>query len=196
MNKVLTSGLEDYLEVGKNELNIEKIINDFSSSLYRFVKNNNYYGNNSYYLNKEDIEEIVSESFFVLWNNYKKLDLSDNISNYLCGVSRNILLKKLRKNKIFNKNVNIEDYQNILDSKKDVEDMFYEQERISFMENIVLGLDSESREIFILYYYEQRKVKEISKILNISESKVKTKLYRIRKKLKKELKEGGYGYGK
>ena len=64
------------------------------------------------------------------------------------------------------------------------------------MENIVLGLDSESREIFILYYYEQRKVKEISKILNISESKVKTKLYRIRKKLKKELKEGGYGYGK
>lgn len=188
--------LEDYLEVGKNELNIEKIINDFSSSLYRFVKNNNYYGNNSYYLNKEDIEEIVSESFFVLWNNYKKLDLSDNISNYLCGVSRNILLKKLRKNKIFNKNVNIEDYQNILDSKKDVEDMFYEQERISFMENIVLGLDSESREIFILYYYEQRKVKEISKILNISESKVKTKLYRIRKKLKKELKEGGYGYGK
>ena len=188
--------LEDYLEVGKNELNIEKIINDFSSSLYRFVKNNNYYGNNSYYLNKEDIEEIVSESFFVLWKNYKKMNLSDNISNYLCGVSRNILLKKLRKNKIFNKNVNIEDYQNILDSKKDVEDMFYEQERISFMENIVLGLDSESREIFILYYYEQRKVKEISKILNISESKVKTKLYRIRKKLKKELKEGGYGYGK
>ena len=188
--------LEDYLEVGKNELNIEKIINDFSSSLYRFVKNNNYYGNNSYYLNKEDIEEIVSESFFVLWKNYKKMNLSDNISNYLCGVSRNILLKKLRNNKVFNKNVNIEDYQNVLDCKKDVEDMFYEQEKIGFIENIVLNLDEESKEIFILYYYEQRKVKEISKILNISESKVKTKLYRIRKKLKKELKEGGYGYGK
>ena len=188
--------LEDYLEVGKNELNIEKIINDFSSSLYRFVKNNNYYGNNSYYLNKEDIEEIVSESFFVLWKNYKKMNLSDNIGNYLCGVSRNILLKKLRKNKVFNKNVNIEEYQNILDSKKDVEDMFYEQEKIGFIENIVLNLDEESKEIFILFYYEQRKVKEISKILNISEAKVKTRLHRIRKKLKKELKEGGYGYGK
>lgn len=188
--------LEDYLEVGKKELNIEKIINDFSSSLYRFVKNNNYYGNNSYYLNKEDIEEIVSESFFVLWKNYKKMNLSDNIGNYLCGVSRNILLKKLRNNKVFNKNVNIEDYQNVLDCKKDVEDMFYEQEKIGFIENIVLNLDEESKEIFILFYYEQRKVKEISKILNISESKVKTRLHRIRKKLKKELKEGGYGYGK
>lgn len=188
--------LEDYLEVGKNELNIEKIINDFSSSLYGFVKNNNYYGNNSYYLNKEDIEEIVSESFFVLWKNYKKMNLSDNIGNYLCGVSRNILLKKLRNNKVFNKNVNIEDYQNVLDCKKDVEDMFYEQEKIGFIENIVLNLDEESKEIFILFYYEQRKVKEISKILNISESKVKTRLHRIRKKLKKELKEGGYGYGK
>ena len=188
--------LEDYLEVGKNELNIEKIINDFSSSLYRFVNNNNYYGNNSYYLNKEDIEEWVSESFFVLWKNYKKMNLSDNIGNYLCGVSRNILLKKLRNNKVFNKNVNIEDYQNVLDCKKDVEDMFYEQEKIGFIENIVLNLDEESKEIFILFYYEQRKVKEISKILNISESKVKTRLHRIRKKLKKELKEGGYGYGK
>ena len=188
--------LEDYLEVGKNELNIEKVINDFSSFLYKFVKNNNYYGNNSYYLNKEDIEEIVSESFFVLWKNYKKMNLSDNIGNYLCGVSRNILLKKLRNNKVFNKNVNIEDYQNVLDCKKDVEDMFYEQEKIGFIENIVLNLDEESKEIFILFYYEQRKVKEISKILNISESKVKTRLHRIRKKLKKELKEGGYGYGK
>lgn len=180
--------LENYVE--KDKLNIEKVINDYSNFLYKFVKSN------SYNLNKEDIEEIVSESFFVLWKNYKKMNLSDNIGNYLCGVSRNILLKKLRNNKVFNKNVNIEDYQNVLDCKKDVEDMFYEQEKIGFIENIVLNLDEESKEIFILFYYEQRKVKEISKILNISESKVKTKLYRIRKKLKKELKEGGYGYGK
>ena len=180
--------LENYVE--KDKLNIEKVINDYSNFLYKFVKNN------SYNLNKEDFEEIVSDSFFVLWKNYKKLNLSDNIGNYLCGVSRNILLKKLRNNKVFNKNVNIEDYQNVLDCKKDVEDMFYEQEKIGFIENIVLNLDEESKEIFILFYYEQRKVKEISKILNISESKVKTRLHRIRKKLKKELKEGGYGYGK
>ena len=65
--------LENYVE--KDKLNIEKVINDYSNFLYKFVKSN------SYNLNKEDIEEIVSESFFVLWKNYKKMNLSDNIGN-------------------------------------------------------------------------------------------------------------------
>ena len=55
-------------------------------------------------------------------------------------------------------------------------------------------MDKESKEIFIYFYYEQRKIKEISKILNISESKVKTRLHRVRKKIKKELEKGGYRY--
>lgn len=41
-----------------------------------------------------------------------------------------------------------------------------------------------------------KKGKEIAKELNITEIKVKTKLHRIRKKIKKELMEGGYEYGK
>ena len=48
-------------------------------------------------------------------------------------------------------------------------------------------------QIFIQYYYEERNIKEISKIFNISESKVKSKLFRIRKKLKKVLNGRGYG---
>ena len=39
------------------------------------------------------------------------------------------------------------------------------------------------------------KITEISKKLNISEFNVKSRLYRIRKKLKKELEKGGYSYG-
>ena len=35
---------------------------------------------------------------------------------------------------------------------------------------------------------------EIANIMNIPEFKVKSRLYRIRKKLKKELEKGGYSY--
>lgn len=41
-----------------------------------------------------------------------------------------------------------------------------------------------------------KKGKEIAKKLNITEVKVKTKLHRIRKRIKKELKKGGYENGK
>ena len=178
--------LKDYIE--KEELNIEKIINDYSAFLYKNIKNH------SYNLKIEDIEEIISDTFFVLWKNYKKMDLDDKISNYLIGVSKNILFNKLRKNKTKYSRVNLEDFKDILGTKDDVESLLEEQDKIKFIENIVDNMDNESKEIFIYFYYEQRRIKEISKILNVTESKVKTRLHRIRKTIKKELEKGGYRY--
>ena len=45
--------------------------------------------------------------------------------------------------------------------------------------------------IFQKYDFEDIKPKDIAKILNISELNVKTRLHRIRKKIKKELNCGG-----
>ena len=47
-----------------------------------------------------------------------------------------------------------------------------------------------------MFYYKSRKIKEISKELKISESKTKIVLHRLRKTVKKKIKEGGYDYGK
>ena len=178
--------LKDYIE--KEELNIEKVITDYSGFLYKNIKNH------SYNLKIEDIEEIIADTFFVLWKNYKKMNLDDKISNYLIGVSKNILFNRLRKNKIKFNNVNLEDYKDIVKTKDDVEKLYERQDKVKSIENIVDNMDKESKEIFILFYYEQRKIKEISKILGVSESKVKTRLHRIRKKIKKELEKGGYRY--
>ena len=51
-------------------------------------------------------------------------------------------------------------------------------------------------EIFILFYYESKSIKEIAKLLNLSTSNVKTILHRVRKIIKRNLEDGGYGYGK
>ena len=61
------------------------------------------------------------------------------------------------------------------------------------IENMAIQyLSSEDIEIFELYYYSSMRYNEISKALNISEFSIKSKLFRIRKKLKKELLKGGY----
>lgn len=74
-------------------------------------------------------------------------------------------------------------------------DMLLEQrEKINIIENTIKKLKKEDIEVFNLYYYLGKKNKEISKMLNISEFAVKQKIYRIRKKIKKDLEKGGYSF--
>ena len=53
------------------------------------------------------------------------------------------------------------------------------------------GLKDIDIKIMNLFYYSSMSIKDIAKKLNISELNVKTRLHRIRKKIKKELNNGG-----
>ena len=171
-----------YIE--NSELDIEKIINDYSGYIYIIVKNMT-----KEILSNEDMEEIISDVFVVFWNNRLKIEKTKPIKSYLSGITKNLVRLKYRKIQF---NYNLEDYENNLVNKLSVEESYEMNEGNNLIEKALENMKEEDREIFLLYYYESKKIKEISKDLNISESKVKTKLHRIRKKLKKELEKGGY----
>lgn len=57
-------------------------------------------------------------------------------------------------------------------------------------------MKEEEKQIFIMFYYKEYKIKEISEMLNISITKVKVNLHRLRKSVKKKIKEKGDSYGK
>ncbi len=72
-------------------------------------------------------------------------------------------------------------------------DFEYEnREKIEIIKNTIEKMKKQDKDIFNLYYYGNRKINEISKILKITEFNVKSRLHRIRKKLKNELLKGGY----
>lgn len=50
------------------------------------------------------------------------------------------------------------------------------------------------REVIVLYYFHEMQIVEIAAVLQESEGTVKSKLHRARKKLKLQLKEGGWEY--
>ena len=77
---------------------------------------------------------------------------------------------------------------------KDIDMVYEEREKTELIRKATNQLKQEDITIFNLYYYSSRKIKEIANIMNIPEFKVKSRLYRIRKKLKKELEKGGYSY--
>ena len=144
------SKIENYIE--NNRLNLEKIVDEYSGYVHKVVKN--MVGKN---ITEEDEEEIIADTFFILWKNTEKLDKEKQITSYI--------------------------------------DMVYEErEKTELIRKATNQLKQEDITIFNLYYYSSRKIKEIANIMNIPEFKVKSRLYRIRKKLKKELEKGGYSY--
>lgn len=71
-----------------------------------------------------------------------------------------------------------------------------ENDQNDIIKSTLKELKSQEYQVFIMFYSEGKTVKEIAKILNFSESKVKVVLHRVMKKIKTNLEDGGYSYGK
>ena len=167
-------------------MNIEEIINQYTNYLYTTI-NNITYGN----LSNEDIEEIISDTFFIFWKNKEKFNTNKKLNLYLAGIAKNLIKEKFRKIHI---NDNFEDYENILIDTYDISNSYEQIERNRIIEESLNSMSKEDKDMFLLYYYFSKSIKEISKDLNCSEFKIKSRLFRIRKKLKANLERGGYRY--
>ena len=171
--------IEDYYK--NNEIDIDKIIEDFTPYITIIINNGT---DNS--ISFEDKEEIFSDTFFILWKNRNRLNIKVSLNSYLAGITRNLIKEKYRKLKL---TYDISDFENdLLNSVNMCEN---DRELIYDVEQKIKGLKNIDIEIVNLFYYSSMSVKDIAKKLNISELNVKTRLHRIRKKIKKELNNGG-----
>lgn len=171
-----------------NILNIEEIIENYNSYIYTILKNS--------MSDSEDIEEILSDVFMILWKNYEKIDKSIKVKPYLVGITRNLIRKKYRILNVKHTIENIEDYENEVSDYINIEVLVEKNEKSKIISDTIDSMKKEEKQIFIMFYYKSKKIKEISKELKISESKTKIVLHRLRKTVKKKIKERGYDYGK
>ena len=175
--------IKQYIE--KDSLNIEKVMEDYTNYLYIIVKNKNFK------LTEEDIEEIVSDVFLAVWKNQKKLDMQKGMSSYLAAIANHLYNKKLRNSK---NAMDIESYENQLQDTKNIEQQIEDRQKNHMILQEIDTMKQEDQDIFLYYYYYAKSIKEIAKQLNITEGKVKSRLFRIRKKLKNKLEKRGYSY--
>ena len=173
--------IHTYIE--NDNLQMEMIIEDYSNYVKTIIRNS--YIN----LSNEDVEEVVIDVFLTLWRNQDKLDINKSMSSYISGVTKNLIKYKYRQSK---ENLNIEEYEENLVEVSNMEVILSHNEKRNIITEELKKVKKEDSEIFIEYYYDDRSVKEISKIFNMSESKIKSKLFRVRKRLKKALKKRGY----
>ena len=164
-------------------LDLDKMVDDYTSYIKTIITNMVGYN-----LSNEDKEEILIDVFFTLWKSYSNNKNILLLDSYIAGITKNLVKNKLRK---LNYTVDISDYENIIEIYQNDIDT-YENEIIWQLRNCIKSLKNIDIKIVNSYYYDAKSIKDIAKELNITEINVKTRLYRIRKRIKKTLIKGGF----
>ena len=107
-----------------------------------------------------------------------------HIEAYLAGIARNLIKEKFKKSNIL---YSIDDYENEIGLVDNIEIFSEKREKLDKLEIGYKALSSQEFEILTLFYYSGLEITDIAKRLNLTKTNVKTKLFRIRKKLKKYL---------
>ena len=106
----------------------------------------------------------------------------------MAGIARNLAKEKLKSYKY---TFDIEPYENLIECSN-LNSYFQEIEEIDEIYKRIEGLKPIDTKIINMFYYSAKSVKDIAKELKISEVNVKTRLHRVRNKIRQELKKGGF----
>ena len=139
--------------------------------------------------NKNDAEECENDTYLAAWNSMPE-NRPEYLGAYLGRIIKNISVIKIRKRTALKRGNGYEeciDELSSLSTADTTEGLFDEKETARHISSFLRSLDSEKRLIFIRRYWYCDSIKDISQSLDMSESKVKTTLSRIRQKLKEYL---------
>lgn len=145
-------------------------------------------------LEKEDIEEAISDTFFKLWKNIDNFQLNKNksLKSYIYAIARNVCFDKLKS---LNLNSSLFDIdENNLGISVNMEDEYAKIHNEKIIKETLDKFEEPDRSIFILRFFYFEKVKNIALKLNLDEKRVENILYRSKSKLKEKLIKGGIIY--
>lgn len=154
-------------------IDIEKIYRLYFEDLYKFIL----------YLskNKEIAEDVTSETFLKVMDNLEKIKKEDSIKTYLLQVGKNTYYTYIKRNK---KLLLLEDYEENIANKEDIEEEFIKKEDKSSLENLIEKLDQPYKDIVKLRLFQEMPFKEIGKVFNKSDNRACVCFYRAKEKLK------------
>lgn len=159
-----------------NEHACQKILNLYKgrifSYVYRMVRN------------FHDAEDITFDAFIKCFKSLGSFDRSKKFSTWLFTIAHNVTIDFFRKNK--------QEYE-YFDDRHSVKDDFVQQyekkKKMEKIEKAVAKLPPIDRELVILFHKEEHSYQEISDILEMPLTTIKTRLHRARKKLRNLVQE-------
>ncbi len=164
--------MRDELFGRHGRINVETAIHTYGEMVYRLAL--------IQMKNKSEADDVFQEVFLRLVKYKDRIQNEEHLKAWLLRVTLNCCKKEF--DKAFRRNT-------VSMEKEYKSEEGYEMEMPGNpVYEAVLALSENYRSVVHLFYYEQYSVREIGAILGVSESVVKTRLYRGRELLKEALK--------
>lgn len=145
---------------------------------------------------KSAAEECLNDALLRAWEHIPPADPADHLFAYLAKTVRGLAIDRLRHDKSLTRGVVITELTHELSecvaSNESVEDAALANELAGSINAFVKELPRDKQLVFIRRYWYFDSISDIAKSLGFSESKVKSDLSRMRKKLKSRLEGKGY----
>jgi len=131
--------------------------------------------------NREDAEEMAQETFIKAYRSMASFRGRSKFSTWLFSIAYNTCITSVRKKKIRTKS--IDDVQVNDEEENWDKSGLSEEERSKMLEMALKRLPEEEYTMILLFYYEDLGIEDVSKVMGLTESNVKVRLFRARKKL-------------
>jgi RNA polymerase sigma factor (sigma-70 family) len=142
-----------------------------------------------------DAEECVNDAFLGAWNTIPP-QRPNPLRTYICRIVRNLSIKKYHANTSMKRNsfydVALDELEECLPSPVNVEKELAAKELTDLLDSFLDTLDKGNRILFMRRYWYSDSISDIASGLQISKNSVTVRLFRIREKLKKYLREEGF----
>ena len=145
--------------------------------------------------NQEDAEECVNDTWSGAWKAMPPYR-PDSLSAFLGKITRRVSLKLLRNQNRIKRGSStyiqaLEELEESIPSGSSVEDVIAEHELTRMLNIFLDGLPDSEQKVFVCRYWYLDSISDICKRFGYSESKVKSMLFRTRRKLHDCLRKEG-----
>lgn len=140
---------------------------------------------------KEDVREVLNDTYLGAWNSIPP-NTPEKLASFLGKITRNLCLNRVRSRNAAKRvkseaDIIFDEVSDFICSGNDVEDEIEAKELSVFITEFLFSVSETERNIFVCRYWYFDSIEAIAEAYGFSRSKVKSMLFRIRKKLHNEL---------
>ena len=129
-------------------------------------------------------EDIVQDVYLKFFESIDTLNSLSRAEIWLFTTARNEIYQYYRKKKIHLDKFNPEDIDNVeLSSEESLEDQLELRDIREHLQDELMFIPPEQKEVFLLKEYGGLSYKEIAEMMNIDIELVKSRLYKVRRKI-------------
>src|SRR6266853_1739977 len=149
----------------------EELVRQFSPMVFRLISR--------FFRYREDVEDLAQDVFFKVFTRINQVRPDENFPGWLRRVTINTCYDELRKTR--RRNAAMETYGPELTAEKSVAPT--EPDTLGKARLALQGLDPKLRIPLVLKEVEELSVEEIARTMGLTQTNVKVRLFRARKKL-------------